>query len=296
MNHSSPFAHEPSGSESLHATFEWGRVWCGSLPAGSHTPALPNQLALLATDARSHGRLTHVADGDLSSHVLSGRRVAILPETGSATLHWNERTGLLLATLSPTDLIDRRINWREWIARPLVLHEEPARTFCRVLLTEGFADEPRESVLRSLTTLLLHAALDRCAVMQPHRRRTPPSPSSASSLTAVGIRAVRRYVDRHLCAHISVEDLANVAGYSSPHFSRLFKATIGVTPYRYVIERRLERAAYLLATTSRPVYDVALEVGYSQVSHFSRAFKRRFGRAPSAYRANRAVRTEKRMR
>lgn len=283
MDTPSPFEHAPTGSESLNVEFEWGHVWCGLLGVGSYTPPVQDRLLLMATDARSRGQMTRVSADGASSHVLSASRVAVLPASGSVSLHWDERAGLVLARLSPHDLIAPSIDWQMSITRPLVLHAEPGRTFGEVLLQEGFSEEPRERVLRSIASLLLHTALDQCTARQPHRRAASAQPGSCAtpSLTAADLQAVRTYVDRHLCDRISVEDLANVVGFSAPHFSRLFKATLGVTPYQYVIERRLDRASHLLTTTSRPVYDIALEVGYGHVSHFSRAFKLQFGRTPS---------------
>ncbi len=80
-------------------------------------------------------------------------------------------------------------------------------------------------------------------------------------------------------------DLAAAAGLSPAHFSREFRRAFGETPHRYLLSRRLERAATLLRVTDRPVFDICFAVGLSSVGSFTTSFRRMFGMAPSAYRA-----------
>jgi AraC family transcriptional regulator len=71
-----------------------------------------------------------------------------------------------------------------------------------------------------------------------------------------------------------------VAALSPFHFLRMFRETIGVTPHAFTVARRLQRARLLLLTTSWPVAAVARAVGYSNLGHFRRAFRRAFGVGP----------------
>jgi AraC family transcriptional regulator len=82
-----------------------------------------------------------------------------------------------------------------------------------------------------------------------------------------------------------IEDLATLAGMSRFHFARVFRATVGTTPHRYVLERRLERARSLLKTTATAVRDVALTTGFADQSHLTRLIKRRFGVTPGVLRS-----------
>ncbi len=83
---------------------------------------------------------------------------------------------------------------------------------------------------------------------------------------------------------LDVEALARAAGLSRAHFSRAFSAAFGEAPHRYLLTRRLERAAALLRYTDRSVADVCVEVGLSSVGSFTTSFKRSFGSTPAAYR------------
>src|SRR5438552_2806439 len=84
---------------------------------------------------------------------------------------------------------------------------------------------------------------------------------------------------------LDVPALARAAHLSPAHFSREFRRAFGETPHKYLLTRRLERAAALLRHTDRSVTDVRLAVGLSSVGSFITSFGRTFGLSPSAYRA-----------
>jgi AraC family transcriptional regulator len=102
------------------------------------------------------------------------------------------------------------------------------------------------------------------------------------------LRAIDAYVDANLAGDIRVAELAAIARMSSFHFVRSLRATAGVTPYHYVMERRLERAYALLRTGRSSILDVALATGFADQSHLTRLVKRRYGRTPGAIRGERA--------
>ncbi|MFN8018355.1 MAG: helix-turn-helix transcriptional regulator [Acidimicrobiales bacterium] len=83
---------------------------------------------------------------------------------------------------------------------------------------------------------------------------------------------------------LTVADLARAAGLSSAHFSREFRAAFGEPPHRYLLTRRLERAAALLRVTDRSVTDVCFAVGLTSVGSFATSFRRTYGQTPLEYR------------
>jgi AraC-like DNA-binding protein len=83
---------------------------------------------------------------------------------------------------------------------------------------------------------------------------------------------------------LTVRDLARAAGLSPAHFSRAFAAAFGEPPHRYLLTRRLERAAALLRTTDWPVTEIGLAVGWTSLGSFTTTFRRVYGTTPTAYR------------
>ena len=93
-------------------------------------------------------------------------------------------------------------------------------------------------------------------------------------------------VDSRYAEDITVNDLADAAGLSRAHFSRMFTRTFGESPRAYLQTRRLERAAALLRYTDRSVADICAMVGLTSVGSFTTSFARAYGSTPAAYRAS----------
>jgi len=108
--------------------------------------------------------------------------------------------------------------------------------------------------------------------------------------SGVGPRDRRRAVEAALWmeAHshepIDLDRIARGAGLSPFHFLRLFAGALGVTPHQYVIRLRLRHAARLLADGARSITDIALEVGFADLSNFVRTFRRAAGVSPRCFR------------
>jgi AraC family transcriptional regulator len=99
------------------------------------------------------------------------------------------------------------------------------------------------------------------------------------------LRAVVEYVEDHLDASLTLEELAAVAHVSPYHFARQFRAATGLPPYQFVIARRVERARQILQQDGDlPLARVASRSGFSDQSQFSRHFKRLVGVTPSRFR------------
>ena len=85
---------------------------------------------------------------------------------------------------------------------------------------------------------------------------------------------------------ISLQELAGIAGLSTSHFGRAFKQSKGVTPHRYLTQRRVQRAQELLAGTELAFSEIALAAGFADQSHFCRQFRSVVGTTPSTYRCS----------
>ena len=79
-----------------------------------------------------------------------------------------------------------------------------------------------------------------------------------------------------------MDKLAEIAGLSPFHLSRIFAKEVGVPPHSYQLQIRLKKATDLLAL-GRPIVEVALETGFCDQSHFQKAFKKKFSITPGEY-------------
>jgi len=98
------------------------------------------------------------------------------------------------------------------------------------------------------------------------------------------IEDVLRYIRDHINEPLDRETLAAVAGFSIPHFHRVFSAHIGESAIAYVRRLRMERAGRKLRMGAVDITEVALSAGYDSHAAFSKAFKGQFGVSPSEFR------------
>ena len=92
------------------------------------------------------------------------------------------------------------------------------------------------------------------------------------------------WIDANAREDIDLTTAAKIAGLSSYHFLRVFAAVIGVTPHQYLVRARLRNAARLLVESEQSITDVALDVGFNDVSNFVRTFGRAAGASPRVFR------------
>jgi AraC family transcriptional regulator len=136
-------------------------------------------------------------------------------------------------------------------------------------------------------TLAAESLANLLAVQLIRQVRAPRCPGRGrdGALPRGRLRAVVEYIEEHLAAGPSLEQLAAVARLSPYHFARQFKAATGLPPHQYVIARRVERARQLLrAGSDLSLADVAVHAGFSDQSQFSHHFKRLVGVTPRQFR------------
>ncbi|QXD13693.1 AraC family transcriptional regulator [Rhodocaloribacter litoris] len=95
------------------------------------------------------------------------------------------------------------------------------------------------------------------------------------------IERAKQYIHLHFRENISLTDVSKAACLSEYHFVRVFRKLTGWTPYRYLLETRLQHALLLLQHTKDPVTQICFHVGFNNLSHFITTFRKRFGVTPS---------------
>lgn len=128
-------------------------------------------------------------------------------------------------------------------------------------------------VLVSLTTLWLEV------------RKNIQFPSEKQDIVVhARMQKFLQYIEQHFGEDVSLDVLAASANVSKSECLRCFKSTMQSTPYKYLIEYRLSKAAELLKNTDESISNIAECVGFHQISHFGKCFKEKTGLAPRDYR------------
>ena len=135
-----------------------------------------------------------------------------------------------------------------------------------------------------------HMIAGRFVAIVTGREERPARPSLRDRRRAVESAL---WIDDNAHEDINLAETARAAGISPFHFLRLFAATIGVTPHQYLIRSRLRRAAQRLSAEDTAVTDIAYDVGFADLSNFTRTFTRAVGVSPLKFR--RASRGERKI-
>ncbi len=127
------------------------------------------------------------------------------------------------------------------------------------------------------TTLAIH-------LLRKYGVRKPQISTYSDGLPKYKLKQVLEYINANLDCDIKLVDLAELVGMSQYYFCHLFKQSMGIAPYQYVIQQRVERAKQLLKCRDVTISDVALVCGFANQSHFSKHFRKITGMTPKAYR------------
>jgi AraC-like DNA-binding protein len=202
--------------------------------------------------------------------------MTLMPRGMRSTWSWNSTCDRLDLVVSPDvlgeehrfDTVDR------FLFRDRALNQL-CRELCREISLRDGADRLSIEMLGiDIAELLFH---------EYSTASQPVKSVRAEGLRRTHARRVLEYVEANLGRAVTVRELAEVAELSTYHFVRMFKRTLDVTPYQYLLERRVERAKELLRNKSASLAEVGLSTGFSSQSHFTTAFNRAVGATPAAF-------------
>jgi AraC family transcriptional regulator len=246
-------------------------------------PAITHHRLFLLTRAPEEMDLRY--DGVKRHRPPPAGAVSLLPAGTPAVWRWSGRKDTLNVYLEP-GLIERvatevfGLDPARLTISPLdglyLPHLRAAMAVVDAEMTAGGAGGSlaAESLANVLAIHLLRHVL---APRRPERGSDGPLPRGR-------LRAVVEYIEEHLDASPTLEQLAAVTRLSPYHFARQFKRATGLPPHQYVIARRVQRAQLLLqAGTDLSLVEVAASAGFSDQSQFSRHFKRLVGVTPGQF-------------
>ena len=221
-------------------------------------------------------RLRQTREGhSFISDMLSGE-MTLMPRGIPSQWSWNSSCDRLDVILSPDILGDGR---SLDVVDRYAFRDAELEAICRRLYHELSLNQPTEQLYWE--SLVMNLAV---ILRLRHSTASPTTRILASGgLSRSQARRVLEYIESNLNRNLSLSKFAEVADLSIHHFARMFKQTVGLTPYRYVLERRLERAKMMLRSARVSLVDISLSTGFDSQSHFTSTFRRMVGATPTEF-------------
>lgn len=173
--------------------------------------------------------------------------------------------------LSSATAVEHRVIFQD----PTILHV--AQLLKAEVLSGGLAGNLYVESLRNL--LAVH-------LLRNHMIGISQPKTEIIHLEALKLKQLKDYIEDHLAEDLAIATLSALIPVSQFHFARAFKAAVGKSPHRYIMQRRIERAKMLLSVTRLSVAEVSYQTGFSNQSHFTVQFRKVIGMTPKEFRDN----------
>lgn len=245
---------------------------------GEYPPA-PFLMLNLCT---AHGGQIRRSDADIQLEgILRPGTVALALPNSTATGYWSRTQMLGIAVNLDALNVNSGSTVSEAALAPAAsrLHNDPLLTS---IMTALWRDAEAHGISSAFFEQGIHVLLD-------HLTQTSPQSAAAAHiypLRGPRLQRVLELMESRLADDVRVSELAAVAGQDLRTFSRAFAAATGYPPYAYFTRRRMELAKTLLRNCALPITDIAMQVGYTNPSKFSAAFRRLNGMSPRDWRNN----------
>jgi AraC family transcriptional regulator len=221
-------------------------------------------------------------DGTFSSHSRRLGALSVVPKGPVPAGRSSQKFDLLCCAFDESFVSGVRDEVEDRKVPPLALrggvYDHAVSRILNLLFAEVESDNASgalyaDSLAHALTTRLLFLG-----------ERPPPQSRATGRLSQRKLLRVRDLIESCLDDDLTLQDLATETGYSRSHFLRVFHATTGMTPHRYLLQRRIERARRLLEQPDISIAEVAYSCGFSSQAHLTVAFRKACGVTPAEYR------------
>jgi AraC family transcriptional regulator len=107
---------------------------------------------------------------------------------------------------------------------------------------------------------------------------------STISIQTPKIDRILTYINEHLHEDLTLAELSAEFCLSYYHLCQLFDRSIGITPHKYLLKQRVERAKELLVRSNYTMLDISIECGFANPGHLAKCFRQQVGVSPRQYR------------
>ena len=279
-------AQEPYLAQELRVVQEDGR-----LPTTFALGSAPGESGVMVWSARFHGamhirgtpRWHHICfqtshcsrfDGRIGDRTLSHRpppgSLGIIPAGADCAADAEGTVEAVLVAVDPSQLslaAAEKMALEAQLIERLSAHDQALLEFARTLAVESAGGYPNGPLY---WTEIASAFIDGLVV----RHALVPKTHARGMLGKDVLDRLKEYAIAHLDQPIEVATLAKIAGRSPFHFTRVFARSVGMTPHRYVVHLRLQRAMELVREGRCGLAEIAIRTGFADQSHLSRWVRR----------------------
>jgi AraC family transcriptional regulator len=239
------------------------------------------QHSLVIADAKSCFQAERRLDGKFKHYAHGNGRVDVIPAFLSHSTNWDREVEFSVIAICPTLLnqATQELMPREIELIPQCSIDDPVIQQLALALKLEIQTGCMSGQLYGelLGTALAARLAANYAVSKPALG------FKANGLPQSQLEQVIDYIKANLSQDLSILDLATLTGMSESHFSRSFKQSMGIAPYQYLMQQRVERAKQLLEKGSIAISTIALDCGFANQTHLTKVFRQMTGMTPKAY-------------
>jgi AraC family transcriptional regulator len=247
------------------------------------------QHSLVITDSKSCFTAERHLDGKFKQYAHGNGRVDLIPAFLSHRTNWDREIEFSTIAICPTLLnrVTQELMQGEIELMPQLAIDDPIiQQLALALKLEIQTGCMSGRMYGELLGTALAARL-----VQNYAVSKPAVEFKTNGLSQSQLARVIDYMKANLTQDLSILDLATLTGMSESHFSRSFKRSVGIAPYRYLIQQRVERAKQLLerrfsrgeAPPTIAISSIALDCGFANQTHLTKVFRQMTGMTPKAY-------------